>query len=175
VYAPAACTRIPKILDHSGASFGPAVGVDRYTELRVNSAAFTDSDATGEPGEIGPTARLTIWVVPDGPARIANYVDWLGRCASYHVTNYDSTGRLKSERTVSTIVDKRTADGADAAVTVTRTFIPVRNRKPSATYHVSYYALRGVILQCSIYQMDGPDSGLVQRRAAETLRTLRGL
>jgi hypothetical protein len=175
VYAPAGCANIPKILDHSGARFGPSVGVDRYTELNVHPAAFIDSDATGELDEQGPRASLAIWVVPKGPARIANYVDWLGRCGSYHVTNYDGDGKFKSQRNVQTAVEGRSADGPEASVTVTRTFIPVGNRKAAATYQVSYYAVRGVILECSIYKMDGPDRSLMQRRAAETLRRLRAL
>lgn len=175
VYAPAACRNIPKMLDHSGASFGPSVAVDRYTELRVNSAAFLDSDATGEPDDFGPRARLAVWVVPGGPARITDYVDWLGHCGSYHVTNYAGDGKFKSERNVQTVVEGRSASGDEAAVTVTRTFTPVGNRKPPATYHVTYHAVRGVILECSIYQMDDPDRSLVQRRAAETLQRLRAL
>jgi hypothetical protein len=174
VYAPAACTKIPTMLDHAGASMGPIMSVDRYTELQVNPTAFMDSEATGEIDEVGPRAGITIWVAPDGPARIANYVDWLGHCDSYHVTNYDGNGRLKNERTVKTVVEARSAAGANAALTVTRSFTVIGNPARSATYHVGYYALRGVILECHIF-MDGPDRDLVQKRAAQTLQRLGAL
>lgn len=175
VYAPTACTNIPKILNHSDSDFGPEVSVDRYTRLQVAAAAFMDSDATGELDEQGPRAQLAIWVGASGPALIANYVDWLRRCDSYHVTNYDGSGTLKSERNVHTVVENRSADGADAAVSVIRTFAPVSGRKPSSTYYVTYYAVRGVIVECTAYQMDGPGRNLVHRRAVETLQRLRAL
>jgi hypothetical protein len=172
VYAPAACTNIPRMLDYAGgASMGPTMSVDRYTELQANSAALMDSEATGEIEEHGPRASMTIWVVSDGPTRIANYVDWLGHCGSYHVTNYDGKGGFKNERTVKTVVEARSADGADSAVTVTRTFTTIGNPAQSATYRVSYYALRGVILECQIF-MEGPDRDLVQKRAVQTLQRL---
>jgi hypothetical protein len=174
VYAPAACTNIPKILDHSGAALAANLAVDRYTELVPHKARLTNADATGELGEVGPNAGLGIWVVPDGPARIANYVDWLGHCGTYHVTNYDGDGHVTNERTVKTVVEARSANGADAAVTVTRTFTTMGSSDPPATYYVSYYAVRGVILECTIF-MDGTDRDLVQRRAAETLQRLRAL
>jgi hypothetical protein len=175
VYSPIACTRIPKILNHSASNFGPSMSVDRYTRLSAATAAFVDSDATGELDEQGPRAQLAIWIGSGGPALIADYVDWLGRCDSYHVTNYDGTGTFKSERNVHTVVEGRPPDGADAAVTVIRTFAPVSGHKPSATYYVTYYAVRDVILECTIYQMDGPDRSLVHRRAVETLQRLRAL
>jgi hypothetical protein len=175
VYSPTACTGIPKILNHSDSNVGPEMSVDRYTRLSVATAALMDSDATGELDEQGPRAQFAIWIRPGGPALIADYVDWLHRCDSYDVTNYDGTGTLKSERNVHTVVEGRSADGADAAVTVTRTFAPVSGRKPATTYSVTYYALRDVILECTTYQMDGPGGSLVHRRAVETLQRLRAL
>lgn len=53
--------------------------------------------------EHGPNSRFAIWVAPDGPARIANYLDWLGPCGAYRVTNYDRDGEVKDERTVTTV------------------------------------------------------------------------
>lgn len=175
VYAPEPCTPIPKMLDHTGAAMGPGMNVDRSTTLRAAYAALADADATGERSPTGPNADLTIWVVPDGAARIANYVDWLGRCGSYQVTNYDGDGTFKNRRHVHTVVEGRSADGADAAVTVTRTFITPGDRQPLVSYHVTYYALRGVILECASHDMKSADRDLVQRRVAETLRRLRAL
>jgi hypothetical protein len=172
-YGPAACINIPKILDHLGAGVGPGVGIDHYTTLQAAEPGLMDDDATGQRSESGPNASLHIWVVPDGLARISNYVDWLGRCGSYQVTNYSQDGAVKNKRIVTTVVEERAVNGAEAAVTVTRTFTTPGSRQPPLTYHVSYHALRGVILECSIYDMDGADRDLVQRRAAETLQRLR--
>jgi hypothetical protein len=174
-YTPATCGTIPKILDQSsGGALAAYVQVDRYTQIWAQDAAPPNSAATGESREHGPNARFAIWVVPDASARIANYQDWLGRCGSYRVTNYDYGNRAKNERTVTTVVEAPSADGADAAVTVTRSFVTIGSHDPSSTYHVVYYALRGVLLECSIY-MDGADADLVKGVAAHTLQKLRAL
>jgi hypothetical protein len=171
-YAPGACTSVPKILDHSGAALAAGLSVDRYTRLQAHSAGLMDDDATGQRGELGPNARLNIWIVPDGPLRITNYVDWLSRCGTYQVTNYNQDGRVKSQLTVKTVVDVHAADGTEAAVT--RTFSTTVGRYRSATYHVVYFAVRGVIVECTIF-MEGADRDLVQQRTAQTLQRLRAL
>ncbi len=173
VYAPAACANVPKILTRSGAAQAAGVSVDRYTELFAHAPELADAPATGESERRGPYGRLWIWVVPDGPARIANYLDWLDNCDAYHVTNYDFTGKFKNERTVSTAVQSRAPDRTYAAVTTT--FTTFGGSEPPATYHVSYYAVRGVILECTIYNFYGADSDLVRQRAAQTLQRLRAL
>ena len=126
-----------------------------------------DDDATGQRSESGPNASLAISVDTDGPARIANYVDWLGHCGSYQVTNYNQDGSIKNKRIVNTVVEGRAVNGPGASVTVTRTFTTPGGRTAPMTYHVSYYAVRGVLLECSIYGMNGADTDLVQRRAAK--------
>jgi hypothetical protein len=88
--------------------------------------------------------------------------------------NHDNGGQVKNERTVETKVDARSASGADAAAAVTRTFTAIGSRDPSSTYHVVYYAVHGVLLECTIY-MEGDDVDLVQRSAAQTLEKLRAL
>ncbi|OBF91775.1 hypothetical protein A5791_14755 [Mycobacterium sp. 852002-51163_SCH5372311] len=174
-YGPPACTTIPKILRHTGAGLAAQQGVDRSTQLSAREAGLMDDDATGRHDESGPNASLVIWVVPDGPSRISNYVEWLGRCGSYQVTNYNQDGAVKNKRSITTVVGARSANGAEAAVTVTRTFTTPGSRKPPLTYHVSYTAVRGVIFECSIYDMAGPDRDLVQQRADQTLKRLRAL
>ncbi|KZS59800.1 hypothetical protein [Mycobacterium ostraviense] len=173
-YEPGSCGDIPEILDHAGGALAAYVQVDRYAQLFVQDAAAADFAATGEGREHGPNARFAIWVVSDAAARIANYLDWLGRCGSYRVTNYFFDGRVKNHRTVTTQVGVRSAAGADAAVTVTRTFTTIGSRDPSSTYHVTYYAVRGVLLECTIY-MEGPELDLVQKLAGQTLQRLRAL
>jgi hypothetical protein len=173
-YTPAACGNVPKLLDHSGATLAAYLQVDRYTQLLVHEADPADGPATGETHGHGPNSRLAIWAVPDGPARIANYLDWLDHCGAYHVTNYYNGGRVKNERTVSTEVQTPSASGADAAATVTRTFTTIGSRDPASTYHVAYYAVRGVLLECTIY-MEGTDVDLVKRVADQTLDRLRAL
>jgi hypothetical protein len=180
VYAPAACSTIPKLLSRSGAALAAKAGVDRYTESFIYSAQLWDAPATGESDRLGPNAELFIWVVPDGPAQIANYLDWLHHCGSYQVTNYGFGGRFKNRRTVTTAVESRspdrTAAGGAVAVAVARTFTTTAgDSEAPATYHVSYSAVRGVILECTIYNFDGADRDLVKQRAAATLARLRTL
>lgn len=172
VYTTQACKNVPSILNHSGAAFGPVASVDRATALQARMAALMDNDATGATVDDTPSASLEIWVVHDGPAEVAKYLDWLGRCDSYDVANYDYQGRM-SKVTVTTAVEAGRTDGADVVATVTRRFINNGGGKP-ATYHVTYYAVRGVILECSIF-MEGADRSLVQLRAAQTVQRLRAL
>ena len=171
IYAPAACGSIPKVLDHSGGALAAYVQVDRYAQLFVQDAPPADAAATGEAREHGPNARFAIWVVPDAPARIANYLNWLGQCGSYHITNHFIDGQVKDQRNVTTAVETRSAAGADAAVTVTRTFTTVGSRDPSSTYHVAYYAVHGVLLECTIY-MEGAELDQVKQIASHTLQKL---
>jgi hypothetical protein len=174
VYTPAECGTVPKILNQSGASLAAYVQVDLQTQIYVQDAVPADAAATGERREHGPNTRYAIWTVPDSQARVADYLQWLGRCASYRVTNYDRGSELKDERTVTTVVDARSADGADAAVAVTRSFTTSGSHDPPSTYHLLYYAVRGVLLECSIY-MDGGDADLVKQVAARTVQRLRAL
>ncbi|WP_204815104.1 hypothetical protein [Mycobacterium riyadhense] len=174
VYAPETCGSIPKVLDHSGGALAAYVQVDRYAQVFVQDAPPPDAAATGEGREHGPNARFAIWVVPDGPTRIASYLKWLDQCGAYRVTNYFLDGQVKDQRNVTSQVEARSADGADAAVTVTRTFTTIGSHDPSSTYHVSYHAVRGVLLECTIY-MEGTELDQVKQIAFHTLTKLRGL
>lgn len=173
-YAPVDCGTIPHLLDHSGAALAAFVHVDRYAQLFVQDAPPADAAATGESHEHGPNARFAIWVVPDGPAQITHYLNWIGRCGSYRVTNHFLDGEVKNRREVATSVESRSADGADAAVVVTRKFTPVTGRDPASSYHVEYYAVRGVLLECTIY-LEGVELQQVKGVAAQTLRKLHSL
>lgn len=173
-YAPDPCKTLPRILDHSADTLAAFVHVDRYAQLFVQDAPPADAASTGESHEHGPNARFSIWVVPDGPAQITNYLSWLGRCGSYRVTNHFLDGQVKNRRDVSTTVDSRSADGADAAVVVTRKFTPVTGRDPASTYRVEYYAVRGVLLECTIY-LEGAELEQVKQVAVHTLQRLRAL
>lgn len=174
-YLPASCGAIPKLLDQSsGAALAGYVQVDRDTQIWAQDAAPPDAAATGEGREHGPNARFAIWVVPDAAARIADYRYWLRRCSSYRVTNYDYSDEAKNERAVTTVIQAAAARGAEAGVAVTRSFTTVTSHEPPSTYHVEYYALRGVLLECSIY-MEGADADMVKAVAARTLRKLQAL
>lgn len=173
-YDPAACGNVPAVLDHSRAALAAYVQVDRYAQLFVQDAPPADAAATGEGREHGPNARFAIWVVPDGPARVANYLQWAAQCGTYSVTNHFLDGQVKNHRNVSTSVESRSADGADAAVALTRTFTTVNSRDPSTTYHVAYYAVRGVLLECTIY-MEGAELDQVKQIASRTVQRLRAL
>jgi hypothetical protein len=173
-YLPAACGAIPKILDQSsGAAPAAYVQIDRDTHTSAQVAP-PNAPATGEGPEHGPDAHFAIWVVPDPAARIADYRYWLGRCASYRVINYDSDDEAVNERAVTTVVRAPAAGGAEAGVAVTRSFTTVSSHEPPSTYHVEYYALRGVLLECSIH-MEGADADIVTAVAARTLRNLQAM
>lgn len=171
-YEPDMCGAIPKILNHSGDSLAAYVQVDRYAQLFVQDAPASDFAATGEGREHGPNARFALWVNSDAAEQVGNYQHWLDRCGSYRVTNYYVDGQVKDRRTVSTQIQSHAARDADAAVTVTRTFATIGSRDPASTYQVSYCAVRGVLLECTIY-MEGAERDLVQRLADQTLRNLR--
>ncbi len=175
VYSPAGCGNIPKILDHSSADLAAYVQIDRDVQVFGQDAPL-DAAATGESDERGPNARFALWAVADGPARIANYLDWLNRCGSYQVTNHFLDGTVKNERTVTTEVEALSAGGADAAVAVTRTFTTADGRDPSSTYHVAYYAVRGVLLECTSYLQARPGSAEAARNpnSAEVARVMSG-
>jgi hypothetical protein len=163
VYAPADCGNVPKILGlYKTANFAALVHVDRSKD-DVASATVLSSD------EPEPNARFIIWPVPDGPALIADYLDWIGRCHSYSLSAVDPDGQVTDTRTVVTTVDTR--DGDDA-VTVTRSTND--DQSPTASYHVVYYAVRGILLECAT-NWSGSDVDLVKRLAVETLNRLRGL
>lgn len=173
-YGPPACGSIPRILDHREDARGPHVTVDRYKQLVALEAGLADADATGERHEIGPYATFMILVVRDGPAEIAEYAEWLRRCGSYRVTNFGRNRQHKNDRTVTTVPDDSWPGGADAAISVTRSFVTVGSQDPPSTYHVAYYALRGIVLECSIY-MEGPDVDVAKRLATATIQKLRAL
>ncbi len=177
-YTPAACGTIPQILDQSGGgALAAYVQVDRFSQIWAQDAEPPNANATGERAEHGPNARFGIWVVPDPSAQIADYQDWVSRCGSYRVANYDYASEVTNERDVTTVVDATgttEAKGADAAVTVTRSFHLNGSPNPPSTYHVAYYAVRGVLLECAIY-MDDTDVELVKRVEAQTLQRLRAL
>jgi hypothetical protein len=169
VYTPAECQDIPKIVGlYQTARFAAMVHVDRNT-ADIAEATVLSSD------EPEPNARFIIWAVPDGPALIANYLGWLGRCGSYRITPADADRQVADDLTVTTTVEAPSADGADAAVAVTRSSIVTAGRRStSAPYHVRYYAVRGVLLECAT-NLEGRDIDLVKRLAAQTLQKLRAL
>lgn len=174
-YTPAACGTIPKILDQSGAgALAAYVEVDRYSQIWAQDAEPPNAAATGELAEHGPNARFGIWVVPDPSAQIADYQDWASRCGSYRVASYEHGTQATTERTVTTVVEATSTKGADAAVIVNRSFHLNGSPNPPSNYHVAYYAVRGVLLECTIY-MEDADADLVKHVEARTLQRLRAL
>lgn len=53
-------------------------------------------------------------------------------------------------------------------------FTTADGRDPSSTYHVAYYAVRGVLLECTSY-LQGADLDLVRQLATRTVQKLRAL
>lgn len=164
-YAPADCGNAPKILDlYKTARFSAMVHVDPNTN-DIASATVLSSD------EPNLNARFIIWPVPDGPALIADYLDWIGRCGSYSMSTAGPDNQIVDARTVTTTVDAR----SDDTVTVTKAFDEtVADQPPVSTYHVMYYAVRGVLLECAT-NLNGSDIDLVKRLAAQTLQKLHAL
>jgi hypothetical protein len=165
VYAPAECGNVPTILGlYETSRFAAMVRVDPSTD-DIASATVLSSD------EPNLNARFIIWPVPDGPALIANYLDWIGRCGSYSMSSAGPDNQTTDVRTVSTTVDNHSAD----AVAVTRySDETVGSQNPSSTYHVVYYAVRGVLLECAT-NLNGHDVDLVKRLAAHSLKKLHAL
>ncbi|HEY9304214.1 MAG TPA: hypothetical protein VIO95_07985 [Mycobacterium sp.] len=166
VYAPADCGNVPKILGlYESSRFAAVVRVNPSTD-EIASATALSSD------EPNLNARFIIWPVNDGPALIANYLDWIGRCGSYSVSSAEPGNQIADARTVTTTVDTRSANDA---VAVTRfSEETAGGQRPSSTYHVMYYAVRGILLECAT-NLNGSDIDLVKRLALQTLQRLRTL
>ena len=178
-YTPDGCGDIPQLLASPGTHVA-SVRVYRDPEpWWIARAEPPDAAATGEIDVPGPTARFEILAVGDGRDLITKYLRWLRRCRTYDVATADPlTDPLSAqthERTVTTTLNRRPVGPADAALAVTRSFTPVDDpHRSPATYYVSYYAVRGLLLECTTNMTDS-DVGLMKKVAAQTLRRLHAL
>ncbi|PQM44201.1 hypothetical protein C1Y40_05639 [Mycobacterium talmoniae] len=152
------------------------MSVDRITDpLWIATAAGADASATGETDNAGPAAHFMIWAVADAPTLIAEYRAWLTRCGSYHVTAHDLPDQARHDRAATTVIDADPVTDADAAIAVTRSFVATDDGDTtSSTHHVSYFAVRGLLLEATT-TMDGGDVDLVARLAAQTVWKLHAL
>jgi hypothetical protein len=167
VYRPAACGPVPEIARlFDGPGYAAAVHVDHRTE-QIARPVLQASD------EPDPNARFVVYPVADGTAMIATYVDWLGRCGTYHVTVADPVSGADEPRVVVTTIDARSAAGDDAALEVTRlTTVTAVGPLRTTVYHVGYHWVRGVLLECAT-NLSGADREVANRVGAQTLQKLR--
>lgn len=165
VYAPSDCGNVPKILGlYDAIHFAAMVHVDPSKD-DIASATVLSSD---EPDH---HFRFIIWPVPDGRSLIADYLDWIGRCGSYSVSSTDPTSYITGTRTVSTTVVSHSGD----AVAITRVSAETDDSQGfSLKYHVIYYAVRGIVLECAT-NLAGADVDLMKKLADQTLHRLRTL
>lgn len=166
-YTPRECAQVPKIAElFGGPGYAALVHVDRQTD-EIARAVLMSED------EPDPNARFVIWPVTDGSAMITNYVDWLGQCGTYHVTSTDPDSGNEKRRTVATTIEARSTDAADATLAVTRsTTVTAPGPNHTMIYHLTYYWVRGVLLECAT-NLVGTDVDVVNRVAAQTLQKLR--
>jgi hypothetical protein len=167
VFSPRECGPVPTLatlFDRPG--YAAVVHVDHQTD-QIARAVLQASD------EPDPNARFVIYPVTDGAALITKYVDWLNHCGAYHVTAADPVSGADEPRVVTTTIGARSAAGADAALEVTRsTTITAKGPLRTTVYHVSYYWVRGVLLECAT-NLSGPDLDVVNHVGTRTLQKLR--
>ncbi|HEU0191080.1 MAG TPA: hypothetical protein VFR17_07410 [Mycobacterium sp.] len=174
-YTPEACGDVPTILTGPGRYVAHVRADHDPDPWWIAKAVPPDAAATGETDEHGPTASFVIWAVDDGPALITDYLRWLRRCRSYQVAAEDPFTHETHERAVSTVIDKTSDGHADAAVAVTRWFVTTGDgHAPSSTYRVSYYAVRGLLLECST-NVDGSGAEMVGKLAGQTVQRIGAL
>ncbi len=163
-YTPGECAQVPEIVQLFGSSsYAAMVHVDRQTD-EIARAVLISSD------EPEPNAHYAIWPVPDGPALIAKYVDWLARCGSYRVTSTDSGGH-QGLRAVRTTIDSQ-ADGNSALAVTRSTTVTAPGPSRPLIYHVTYSWVRGVLLECAT-NLVGTDADSVNHVLAQTLQRMR--
>lgn len=170
-YTPARCGELPAALAGAGTE-SASVRVDT-TPVAIAKARFywRDSVAAGDPQDDGPTADFAILAVGETSDLVGEYLDWLKRCNSYGVSVHYPETQSDVDRLATTMVDEP-VEGA--ALTVTRSFRDLGSGAESLSYQISYYPVRGLLLQCRT-NMTGADAELVHRLAVETVRKLRAL
>lgn len=164
---PRECGQVPKIVELFGSPGDAAmVYVDRQTD-EIARAALISSDAPD------PNAHFAIWKVTDGPTMIAEYVDWLARCGSYRIASTPAGSANEDVRTVTTTIDSQTGGGSDTALAVTKsTTGTVRGASRAVVYHITYYWVRDVLLECAT-NLVGADLDAVNHAVAQTLQRMR--
>ncbi|MEE3067476.1 MAG: hypothetical protein VYA67_26675 [Actinomycetota bacterium] len=166
-YTPRECAQVPKIVELFGSPGDAAmVYVDRQTDEIARAAEISSDDPD-------PNAHLAIWKVPDGPAMIAKYVDWLARCGSYRITSVDAGSGNDTVRTVTTTIDGPPRGSGSAALAVTKsTTGTVRGASRLVIYHITYYWERDVLLEFAT-NLVGTDLDVVNHAAGQTLQRMR--
>jgi hypothetical protein len=165
-YVPPSCGPDPAIAElDSGTGDAARVYVDR------------DTDEIARPRLLGeenpdPHAEIVIWPVSDGRARIAKYVDWLHTCGRYTINSLDPLHHTPRTSAITATIDSRPVDGDDVSLAFTRSSTQIAPRPGSAIVtHVTYYWVRGVLLECST-NLSGAVGDVVNHVVAQTLQKL---
>lgn len=166
-YVPATCRPDPEIAElDRGAGGAARVYVDRDRD-EIARAHYLGEEFDD------PHAEIVIWAVPDGVARIAKYVDWLHMCGRYTMKSLDPLHHTPRASAVSTTIDRQPGGGGESSLAFTRSSAPTAPVPgPAIVTHVTYYWVRGLLLQCST-NMSGADGDVVDHVVAQTLQRMR--
>jgi hypothetical protein len=166
-YVPPSCRPDPAIAElDSGTGDAARVYVDRATDVLAPPRLLGEGDPD-------PHAEMLIWPVSDGPARMAKYVDWLHKCGRYTINSLDPLRHTPRTNAVTATIDRRPVDGDDVSLALTRSSTQTAPRPGSAIVtHVTYYWVRGVLLECST-NLSGADGDVVNHVVAQRLQKMR--
>jgi hypothetical protein len=165
-YVPPSCSPDPAIAELDSGIGDARVYVDRNTDEIARAHLLGEENPD-------PHAEIVIWAVPDGPARIAKYVDWLHKCGRYNINSLDPLHHTPRTNAVTATVNSHPVDGDDVSLAFTRSSTPTAPKAGSAIVtHVTYYWVRGVLLECST-NLSGAGGDVVNHVVAQTLQKLR--
>jgi hypothetical protein len=166
-YVPPSCSPDPVIAELvSGTSDATRVYVDRDTDEIARTHLLGEENPD-------PHAEIVIWPVSDGRARITKYVDWLEKCGRYTINSLDPLHHSPRSSAVTATIDSRPGDGGDVSLAFTRSSTQTTPQPdPAIVTHVTYYWVRGVLLECST-NLSGAAGDVVNHVVAQTLQKLR--
>lgn len=169
VFSPPHCAPLPDVLVIPGTRVASATAESEPRGLAIAVAAPAAA-ATGFIDSPRPDITFRIWVPEDAPASIQRYRDWLAGCGSYEVDFTDPGTSAHRHGTISTVIDTDPDVHAEAAVTVTRGL----TESDTHTQHVGFYAIRGLLLECST-SMGADQIDQLNRLCVRTAERLRAL
>lgn len=171
MFSPPHCAPLPDLLVIPGTRVASAIAESEPRGLAIG-VAVPASAATGFIESAHPEMAFRIWAPGDAPASIDRYRDWLAGCGSYDVDFPDPRTGAHRHGTISTVIDADPDIPAEAAVTVTRSLTAADT--PTHTQHGGYYAIRGLLLECST-SMGSDQIDQFNRLCARTAERLRAL
>jgi len=169
VLSPPHCAPLPDLLVIPGTR---VVSVTAESEPRGSAIAVAvpAGAATGFIESPRPDMAFRIWAPADALTAVDRYREWLAGCGSYEVDFTDPRTSAHRHGTISTVIDPDPDVGAEASVTVTRSL----TESDTHTRHVGFYAIRGLLLECSTSM--GPDRvAELNRLCVRTAERLRAL